>query len=41
MIFSIQDIVSNGYTVEFLDLLSVIAVLFGITVCFYVSIFGQ
>lgn len=32
MIFSIQDIVSNGYTVEFLDLLSVIAVLFGITV---------
>lgn len=30
--FSIQDIVSNGYTVEFLDLLSVIAVLFGITV---------
>jgi len=32
MRFSIQDIVSNGYTVEFLDLLSVIAVLFGITV---------
>lgn len=32
MFFSIQDIVSNGYTVEFLDILSVIAVLFGITV---------
>lgn len=30
--FTIQDIISNGYTVEFLDLLSVIAVLFGITV---------
>ena len=31
-LFSIHDIISNGYTVEFLDLLSVIAVLFGITV---------
>ena len=31
-LFAIQDILSNGYTVEFLDILSVIALLFGITV---------
>lgn len=31
-LFAIQDILTNGYTVEFLDVLSVIAVFFGITV---------
>ncbi len=31
-LLSIQDIISNGYTVEFLDVLSIIAVFFGITV---------
>jgi NADH-ubiquinone oxidoreductase chain 6 len=31
-LFSVYDILSSGYTVEFLDVLSVIALLFGITV---------
>nr|YP_010526698.1 NADH dehydrogenase subunit 6 [Pleurocordyceps sinensis]UXR11766.1 NADH dehydrogenase subunit 6 [Pleurocordyceps sinensis] len=31
-LFAIQDILSNGYTIEFLDILSIIALLFGITV---------
>ena len=31
-LLAIQDILSNGYTVEFLDVLSIIALIFGITV---------
>lgn len=31
-LLAIQDILSNGYTVEFLDILSIIALIFGITV---------
>jgi NADH-ubiquinone oxidoreductase chain 6 len=31
-LFAIQDVFSNGYTIEFLDILSIIALLFGITV---------
>ena len=31
-LFAIYDILSNGYTIEYLDILSVIALLFGIAV---------
>ena len=31
-LFSVQDILTSGYTVEFLDILSVIALLFSIAV---------
>ena len=31
-LLAIQDILSNGYTVEFLDVLSIVALMFGITV---------
>jgi NADH-ubiquinone oxidoreductase chain 6 len=31
-LFTVYDLISNGYTIEFLDILSIIALLFGIAV---------